>query len=259
MDENLIKKLILSDLMDREPGKNPWDQHELESDKQFQWFQFYVRFSPRRLPIISRVCSMWCNEHNQPFNAAMRTQWNQANTKLYWAHRRQAYWRSVQKSFDGKVLQLAEFHASEFENFAAHLKVQEWEKSQEMVALADQMLKRAAQMLDIPIVEEEVIEDEGGITIVIKPTSSFRVSDIPTMARAAAKVVEVANTLGRSAVEHIAESIGKDPGNVDNHFDVKKMSLEELEALKLGARLEDVKKGNFDLERLRAEHIRKNQ
>lgn len=259
MNAELVRQLRLVDFTERVDGKNPWDRHEYENDRQLQWFEYFLRFNPRKISTLSRVCALWCSEYNHKFDDKMRKDWEYAARYFYWKERKGAYWKNKQKTFDDRLTELAQFHAEEFTKYAEHLKVQEWEKSQEMMAIADHMLKLCTQMLEIPIVEEEVVEDEDGIKVIISPTSNFRVADIPAMARAAAKITEVASALGKVAVQHIAESIGRNPKNVDDMIDLSQLSEQDLEALKFGATPKQIKDKTYILEELRAEHIRKNQ
>lgn len=253
------KDLKLKDFTERSDGLKPWERHPAEEEIEFRWFEYYMRYNPKKTHTISRVCALWCEEYDNKFCDSIRKRWSYAFNKFYWDFRKRAYWKSLQKTFDGQIVELAENHAKQFEQYVAQLKEQEWEKAQELMALGDALLKKAEQMLEIPIVEEEVVEDEEGFKVIISPTSNFKIGDIPAMARAAAKMVETAKTLGDTAIQHIAQSANINPRNVDEHVDFKELSMDQLEALKLGVNLKDVKDLRFNLEELRQESYRKNQ
>lgn len=203
------------------PTRKPWDQWDDESARMFSYFCAY-RDMPKETRSVDAAYTIATGKVPEPRGRYGRRlapgNWYTASSKYSWLARAQA--------FDTHRLQeKIRERERESENFERSLDDNRRTFRKNELVMAMKGFAKAAQILDLPLVTEDVTELKDGKTIVHKHATAS-----PSLLFAASSLMNVSSRIGRQALgiqsgdenditpEEFKESLFKADSEVEQHL-----------------------------------------
>jgi len=185
---------------------NPWERRNGETDKAWHCFEVYRGMYPkdRSVDAVYRTCYSKDMQRRAP---KFIQDWSRQND---WNDRAAAYDRHLDtislQATDKVVEKEAEKQARKWSKRRETIRESGWERYERLLNLSDLMADKCEVIAKLPVTRKIIVEGEHGEEIHIHPMD-VTPAMAATMARAAAKLVEAADKVGRMAAEMETERL----------------------------------------------------